>query len=142
MPSPEEEPKSFAWLTAAATLLLPVLGVVTALIGVFETGLGYAGGWYWIAAGVILIIADMLIDTGWGRSAVALGRKPQPDSTARRGAELVGQLVTVIDPIHPGGRGTVRAADTDWAAEGDEAAPGTRVRVAGIRGTVLLVERI
>ena len=36
-----------------------------------------------------------------------------------------------------GGRGAVRAADTVWAAEGCEAAAGTRVRVAGVKGTVL-----
>ena len=118
---------------------MPVLGVVTALIGVFETGLGYPGGWYWIGAGVILIIADMLIDTAWGRSAIS--QSDEPDLN-RRGAELIGQFVTVVEPIGGGGRGSVRAADTVWAAEGAEAAAGTRVKVAGIKGTVLIVERV
>jgi membrane protein implicated in regulation of membrane protease activity len=34
----------------------------------------------------------------------------------------------------------VRAADTVWAAEGCQAAAGKRVRVAGVKGTVLTVE--
>ena len=141
MPSPEQEqqPSAFTWLTAVASLLLPVLGVITALIGVFETGIGYPGGWYWIGAGVILIIADMLIDTAWGRSAIS--QSDEPDLN-RRGAELIGQFVTVVEPIGGGGRGSVRAADTVWAAEGAEAAAGTRVKVAGIKGTVLIVERV
>jgi membrane protein implicated in regulation of membrane protease activity len=33
----------------------------------------------------------------------------------------------------------VRAADTVWAAEGVKAAVGKRVRVVGVKGTVLTV---
>ncbi len=140
MPSPDQEqPSAFTWLTATASLLLPVLGVITALIGVFEAGLGHPAGWYWIGGGIILILADMLIDTAWGRSAIRASDEPDLN---RRGAELIGQFVTVTEPIGSGGRGSVRAADTVWAAEGAEAAAGTRVKVAGVKGTVLIVERI
>ena len=38
-----------------------------------------------------------------------------------------------------GGRGTVRAADSIWVAEGCRAATGAHVRVAGVKGTVLAV---
>ncbi len=64
------------WLTATAGLLLPVLGVLTALIGVFEAGRGEPRGWYWIAAGVVLILADMLIDWIWARRAVQTSDEP------------------------------------------------------------------
>jgi hypothetical protein len=74
MASPEQQPPqptSFIWLTAIASLMLPVIGVLTALIGVFETGRGHAGGWYWIGSGIFLIIADMAVDWVWGRGKFA-----------------------------------------------------------------------
>ena len=38
------------------------------------------------------------------------------------------------------GRGKVRLGDTLWAADGPDCPAGTRVRVTGAAGTVLLVE--
>jgi hypothetical protein len=58
----------------------------------------------------------------------------------RRGAELVGQVVVVVDALESGARGSVRAADSLWAAEGCSAPTGARVRVIGVKGTVLAVE--
>ena len=141
MSSPEQEsprPASFIWLTAIASLMLPVLGVLTAIIGVFEVGRGHTGGWYWIGSGIFLIIADMSVDWVWGRGKFA---KSQERDLSRRGAELIGQFVTVVDPIKGGGRGSVQAADTVWAVEGGNVAAGSRVKVTGIKGTVLIVER-
>ena len=141
MPSPEREtprPTSFVWLTAIASLMLPVIGVLTALIGVFEAGRGHSGGWYWIGSGIFLIIADMSVDWVWGRGKFA---KRQEQDLNRRGTELIGQVVTVVDPIKGGGRGSVQAGDTVWAVEGGNVAAGSRVKVTGIKGTVLIVER-
>lgn len=139
MPSPEQqgEPGALRWLIAAARVLLPVVGVLTALYGVFEAG-RRAEGWYWIGAGVALILADLLIDR-----VLAKTRTPESDAPGlnQRGRALIGQRVTVVQPIMAGGRGSVRAGDSVWAAEGVEAAAGARVRVAGVKGTVLIVER-
>jgi membrane protein implicated in regulation of membrane protease activity len=52
----------------------------------------------------------------------------------------VGQVVVVVDALEPGARGSVRAADSLWAAEGCSAPTGARVRVIGVKGTVLAVE--
>jgi len=141
MPSPEREnqPSAFLWLSATASLILPVIGVLTALVGVFEAGRGQADGWYWIGAGVALILADMLVDWIWARPAIS--RSDEPDLN-RRGAQLVGEVVTVIKAIDTGGRGAVRAGDTVWVAEGAKAAAGDKVKVAGAKGTVLRVERL
>ena len=56
-----------------------------------------------------------------------------------RAAQYVGRVVTVEEPI-AGGRGKVRVGDTVWSAQGSDAPQGTRVKVTGARGTVLLVE--
>jgi membrane protein implicated in regulation of membrane protease activity len=139
VPEGERKPTSFVVLTALASLMLPVIGVVTAIIGVFEAGRGHSGGWYWIGSGVFLIIADMSIDWVWGRKMHAKRIKIDPP---RPSPDIVGLLVTVVDPISNGGRGSVLAADHLYLAEGADAIAGTRVKVTGVNGTVLRVERI
>jgi len=58
-----------------------------------------------------------------------------------RGARLVGETVTVTHAID-GGSGRVRHGDSEWLAKGPDAEPGTRMRVSGHDGTVLLVENM
>jgi hypothetical protein len=57
----------------------------------------------------------------------------------RRGARLVGETAVVTQAI-VGGSGRVHHGDSEWLARGPDTAPGTRVRIAGSDGVVLLVE--
>ena len=139
MPSPKRQdgPGPFKWLVAVAGLMLPVLGVLTAIVGVLEAGRGHAAGWYYLGVGIALILGDMIVDRVWTKAE----KSDEPNLNAR-GNELVGQLVQVVTPIENGGRGAVRAADTVWAAEGADAAAGERVRIVAVSGTVLIVEPV
>ena len=58
-----------------------------------------------------------------------------------RGGRLVGETVVVTQAID-GGSGRVRQGDGEWLAKGPDAEPGTRMRVSGHQGTVLLVEHL
>ncbi|MDR2858652.1 MAG: NfeD family protein [Novosphingobium sp.] len=58
-----------------------------------------------------------------------------------RGARLIGETVVVTHAIQDGS-GRVRQGDGEWLARGPDAGPGTRMRVAGHDGTVLLVEHL
>lgn len=58
-----------------------------------------------------------------------------------RGARLVGEVVLVTHAID-GGMGRVRQGDSEWLAKGPDAEPGTRMRVAGHDGVVLIVEHL
>lgn len=58
-----------------------------------------------------------------------------------RGARLTGEIVTVVEAIADG-HGRVRVGDTDWNARGADAAIGSKVRVIGADGAVLLVEGV
>ena len=78
--------------------------------------------------------------------AVLLGRRligPDPVSEDPllndRIGRLIGEVVTVVDPII-GGHGRVKIADSPWPAIGPDAAAGARVRVIGMDGTTLRVE--
>ena len=59
----------------------------------------------------------------------------------RRGARLVGETAVVTQAIE-GGTGRVHHGDSEWLARGADAAPGTRVRITGSDGAVLLVEPV
>jgi hypothetical protein len=56
-----------------------------------------------------------------------------------RGARLVGDIVTVVEAIEDG-HGRVKVGDSVWSAKGRDVAIGTKVRVTGADGAVLLVE--
>jgi len=58
-----------------------------------------------------------------------------------RGARLVGETVVVTHAID-GGTGRVKQGDSEWLAKGPDAEPGTKMRVAGHDGVVLVVEHL
>ena len=139
MPStePDRRPSALVWLAALASIGLPIVGVGAALYGLFAIYKGIAGGWIWLAAGLVFLVADLIIDQKWSRWATS----SEPDLN-RRGDQLIGQIVAVVEPIERCGRGSVRAADSVWPAEGAEVGRGARVRITGCKGTVLTVETV
>lgn len=140
MPSTDPDtpggPSVLIWLVALLSLALPIIGVVMALYGAFKSFAGSPYGWLWLIAGVGILVVDLIIDQRWSYWI----KSSEPDLN-RRGAQLIGQIATVVEPIEAGGRGSVRLSDSVWVAEGAEAAAGAKVRVAGCKGTVLTVEK-
>lgn len=59
----------------------------------------------------------------------------------QRGERLVGETVVVTQAIE-GGTGRVRLGDSEWLAKGADAVVGTRLRVVGHDGVVLVVEPV
>ena len=58
-----------------------------------------------------------------------------------RGARAVGEVV-VVSQVIEAGSGRVRLGDSEWLAKGPDAEPGTRMKVSGADGAVLLVEHL
>lgn len=58
-----------------------------------------------------------------------------------RGARSVGETVVVSQVIQDG-QGRVRMGDSEWLAKGPDAEPGTRMKVTGSDGAILLVEHM
>jgi inner membrane protein len=131
------EPSALAWLIASISLALPWIGAALLIAGALELGRNNRTGWWLIAGGVIIIIADMLIDLVWAHPAVS--KSDQPDLN-QRGAQLVGRVLILEEAIE-GGRGKARCGDTVWPVEGPDIPCGAEVRVTAARATVLLVER-
>jgi membrane protein implicated in regulation of membrane protease activity len=58
-----------------------------------------------------------------------------------RVARLIGEVVTVVEPI-AAGKGKVRVGDGEWLACGPDTPVGAHVRITGATGTSLTVEPV
>lgn len=85
-----------------------------------------------------LAFALVMVARRWLRTNEIEGADPAMND---RGARLLGEMVLVTHAID-GGTGRVRHGDSEWLAKGPDATPGTRMRVAGHEGTVLVVEHL
>jgi membrane protein implicated in regulation of membrane protease activity len=74
----------------------------------------------------------------WRRQRTAARPSDQPNLNLR-GQELIGKTFVVHEAIVEG-RGKIKVADGVWIASGPDASIGSRVRVIGQQGAVLLVE--
>jgi inner membrane protein len=89
-----------------------------------------------------LFAAFAIISVFLGRQFLRSNPIESPDPMMNdRGARLVGETVLVTHAIE-GGAGRVKQGDSEWLAKGPDAEPGTRMRVSGHDGSVLLVEHM
>ncbi len=86
----------------------------------------------------VLAIVAVFAGRNWLRAHPIVGADPKMND---RGARLIGEMVTVTTAID-GGTGRVRHGDTEWGVRGPDAEAGTRMRVSGHDGAVLLVEHL
>lgn len=95
----------------------------------------------WEVHALVFAVATVLA-AAIGRAAYARLRAPQTDHPTlnRRAARLVGTLHT-LDTAIADGRGRMKVGDTTWTVAGPDLNAGTRVRVVGVDGIVLTVER-
>ncbi len=135
MSRPEKDPGGFIWLVGLIDLLLPWVGVPLALAGLVMTVRGYANGGWFLAAGIAMLVADVLLTFIW---AGPMQRGTDQPALNQRGAQYVGRKVRVAEGI-VGGEGKVRIADTVWRVRGPDCAAGTWVRVIGADGPHLVV---
>lgn len=110
-----------------------VAAALTGLVGLLFPELGFAGQCVGFAA--------------WSAVAVLIGKRWYHDFPVAsidpllndRLARMIGQVVTVVEPIDEDA-GRVRVGDGEWPARGPDAPAGARVRITGADGTTLRVE--
>lgn len=87
---------------------------------------------------VVLAIGAVFV----GRSYLSKNPIKEADPKMNnRGARAVGESVVVTQVI-AGGQGRVKLGDSEWLARGPDAEPGTRMKVTGHDGSVLVVEHL
>ena len=132
------------WLILAALLFvleLVVPGVFLMWFGVAAAVAGLAAfafdiGWQWqflLFAGASA--AGLLFAKTFARTMVQSDRP----LLNRRAQQLVGRSF-VIEQSILNGRGKIRVGDSIWPVEGPDSPIGSRVKVTGTNGTVLVVE--
>ena len=86
----------------------------------------------------VLSVGGVFIGRNWLRANPIIAADPMMND---RGARAIGETVLVTQVIE-GGEGRVKLGDSEWIAKGPDAEPGTRMRVTGHDGSVLLVEHL
>jgi membrane protein implicated in regulation of membrane protease activity len=112
------------------------MGLGLCLVGAARITNAVPFGWWLLLAGALMLVLDIVIDFVWAHPTVS--RSDQPDLN-RRGAQCIGRVYRVEEAI-VANRGKVRVGDTLWPVEGPDVPAGTPVRVAGVNGTLLVVE--
>ncbi len=111
-------------------------GIAAALVGIVALASGIAWQWQLI---IFALVAMATVFVVRRFSNPASATSDEPDLNVR-GAQYIGRIFTVVEDIRQG-RGKVRVGDTIWHAEGEDIAAGKRVKVVGVDGTALVVER-
>ncbi len=133
-----------------------IAGVALVIIEVFAPGAIFM--WLGISAGIVGAMLLAVPDISWQVQFLVFAllsvgsiagwrvyHKRNPTETDlpslnRRGEQYVGRVFTLEDGI-TNGTGVVRVDDSRWKIEGEDLPAGTKVRVTGVEGTVLKVER-
>jgi hypothetical protein len=133
--------------------------VAVFLIGIEIFAPGAIFLWMGVAAGLVGLVLLVIPQTSWQIqllifAVLSVGsiyvwrfflrdRFPSPLPRRllnRRGASYVGRSFTLKEPIVDG-TGLLHVDDSRWKVEGEDLPAGTKVKVTGIDGTVLKVER-
>ncbi len=142
------EQAGFVWLIVAALLAICELMIP----GVYLTFVALGAA----ATGVLALlfpelgaIGQFISFAAWSTVAVLVGKRwyganPVPSADPdlnNRAARMIGQSVTVVEPI-TGGSGRVRVGDGEWPAEGPDLLAGAKARIVAVRGGVVVVETV
>ncbi|SNS29871.1 hypothetical protein SAMN06295912_10429 [Sphingomonas laterariae] len=135
------------WLWLIAAIVLAIAEIIAP--GFFLIWLAAAAA----ATGAVAFLLDLsvpvqalvfaiaaLVAVYAGRRYMAAYPAYSPDPMLNdRTARLVGEIVTVVEPIGEG-HGRVKVGDGVWNATGPDIPSGARARITGAQGSTLIVE--
>lgn len=134
------------WLTIAALLGLAEL-IVPGVFLVFIAIAAGITGIVTLALPSLPLVGQLFLLGFWSVLSVVFVRRWYLNSPIEsadpmlndRGARVVGEIVTVTEPIDQG-RGRVRLGDSEWLATGPDLGLGMRARVVSMDATAVRVE--
>ncbi len=133
-----------------------VLGIAFVILEMFSPAAFFL--WLGIAAGMVGLLLLVLPDMTWEWQilgfalcsviSIVLGRsylkrnpiKTDQPTLNRRGEQYIDRIFTLNQPI-VNGVGKIHVDDTSWKVDGPDCDAGIKVRVTGVDGVVLQVER-
>jgi len=109
-------------------------GAAAVVVGLLALATGLSWPYQVIAFGIIAVLTVFAVRR-YVRPDVSKSDLPDLNE---RALQYVGRSLVVEEAI-ANGRGKVRVGDSVWQAEGPDVPAGSRVKVTGARGTVLVV---
>ena len=134
-----------------------ILGIVLVIVEAFAPGAVFI--WMGAAAGLVglallaapglawqiqlLMFAVLSVGSiaGWRAYQKKHPTVTDQPTLNRRGEQFVGRLAT-LDEAVVNNAGKIRIDDSTWKVEGDDMPAGTRVKVVGVAGVVLMIEAV
>lgn len=135
------------WLALALTLgILDVViganflfvwcGLAAALVGILMLVIPLSWEYQFLLFGMG-VLASLF---GWRQLNKTGGKKSDQPELNRRARQYIGRTFTLDVPI-VNGRGKVRVDDSQWVVQGLDMDIGTNVKVVGVDGVILKVEK-
>jgi len=134
------------WILAVALVILEVfapgtffiwMGAAAAIVGIIMLVAPQLGWEYQFMVFSILSVVSIAAWKVYQRTHPTETDRP---TLNRRGEQYVGRTFNLTEPI-VNGMGKIRVDDSTWKIEGADCAAGTQVRVTGVEGTILMVEK-
>jgi membrane protein implicated in regulation of membrane protease activity len=113
----------FVWFGIAA--------ILTGILGFFVT-------LPWQTEALVFVVLAVVLAIAGRRYFAGASKKSEQPLLNERAARLIGQNFVLAEPIVDG-QGRLRIDDTNWRVTGPDLPSGTRVRITGNNGAVLLV---
>lgn len=130
----------FAALLGMAEVLLPGVFLIWVALAAAVTGLLALAFPISLPIQLLIFAALCLVSVWGGRRWYSANPVDSTDPLLNdRTARLIGDIVTVVEPID-NGRGRVKVGDSIWLCHGPDAPMGARVRIVGADASVLKVE--
>lgn len=130
----------FAALLGVAEVLIPGVFLIWVALAAAVTGLVALAFPISVPLQLLLFAGLCLVSVWGGRRWYTANPVDSQDPLLNdRTARLVGEIVTVVEPID-NGHGRVKVGDSVWSCRGPDAPVGTRVRVIGADASELKVE--
>ncbi|RUM97490.1 NfeD family protein [Pseudaminobacter arsenicus] len=117
------------------------IGIAALITSAISLMLWDASAWVWQVQVLVFLLLS-LVSAYLGNRLMG-GRNGQSDQPLlnRRSEQLIGRTATLTEPIREG-RGRIQLGDTLWLVSGPDLPTGTRVRVASVQGSELVVEPV
>ena len=137
----------YAWLAiglvlAAAEMAIPGVFLIWLAGAALITGMLVWAVPIGVPLQVVIFAALAIVSVFMGRRYLRTNPIESADPMLNdRGGQLVGETVLVTHALD-GGTGRIKHGDSEWLAKGPDAEPGTRMRVTGHDGVVLVVEHL
>ena len=127
-------------ILAALEMLLPGVYLIWLAVAAIVTGVLTFGLDLALPSQIVVFVSASLIAAFSARRFLKDSPIESSDPLLnQRGTRLIGDTA-VVTQAFDGGSGRIRHGDSEWLAKGPDLAIGTRVRITGNDGAILIVE--